>query len=65
MAPVHPGEVASFTLPGTGLDFQCSTRMIRASTDTSAALMPDVPAEVGWQDFLAGRDPALEAVLAY
>ena len=65
MAPVHPGEVASFTLPGSGLEFFCSTKLIRASSDTSAALLPDVPTEVSWADFLAGRDPALEAALGY
>ncbi|MBK7047015.1 MAG: hypothetical protein IPH48_11010 [bacterium] len=65
MAPIHPGQIASFTLPGTGLKFDCSTKMIQASNDTSAALMPDVPVEVMWEDFLAGRDPVLDAVLKY
>ena len=65
MAPVHPGQVGVFTLPGTGIGYATSTKIVRASRDTSPALMPDIPAEVSWADFLAGRDPLLEAVLAY
>ena len=65
MAPVHPGQVASFKLPGSGLELSCSTKMIQASQDTSPALMPDIETTLTWDDFLAGRDPALAAVLAY
>ena len=65
MAPVHPGRVNAFSLPGSGLEFFCSTRMVKASEDNSPALMPDVMVEVSWDDFLAGHDPVLAAVLAY
>ena len=65
MAPVHPGQVGIFKLPASGRDLYCSTKMIQASADTSPALMPDIETTVTWDDYLAGRDPALEAVLAY
>ncbi len=65
MAPVHPGQVQTFPLPGNDLTFSCSTKMIRASDDPSPALLPDIAVETSWRDFLMGRDPALEAVFEY
>lgn len=65
MAPVHPGDFHTFQLPGNGLSFFCSTKIIQASDDPAPALMPDVAVETSWSDFLAGRDAALEAVWAY
>ena len=65
MAPVHPGEVQTFQLPGNGLTFSCSTTIIQTSNDPAPALMPDVDVETSWSDFLAGRDAAMEAVWAY
>jgi len=35
----------------------------RAPGDSRLALLPDVPVELTWDDYAAGRDPVLEAAL--
>jgi hypothetical protein len=53
------GVVKQFTLPNSGLLVNCSTR--KFSDSLGDTLLPDVPAGLTFADYLADRDPALEA----
>jgi hypothetical protein len=58
------GEVRTFKLPNSELKIQYSTEFFRMQKDSDAdALYPDIPAPLALADFLAGRDPALDAAL--
>ena len=67
----HFGSVSSFTLPHSGLRVQHSTKFIDMGALIPAAepygtesLRPDLAAEQTLADYLAGRDTAVEAILA-
>jgi hypothetical protein len=56
------GDVAVVTLPNSKIVVLISGRYHeRAPGDDRLQIEPDVPAEVGWEDYAAGRDPVLEA----
>jgi Peptidase family S41 len=58
------GEVRQLNLPNSGLHIQYSTQFYRMQKDSDAdALYPDIAAPRTLADFLAGRDPALDAAL--
>jgi hypothetical protein len=58
------GDVRVVTLPASRIVVLISTRYHdRAPGDPRLALTPDVPVEVSWADYAAGRDPVLEAAL--
>ena len=58
------GEVRQMKLPNSGLRIQYSTEFYRMQKDSDAdALYPDISAPLALADFLAGRDPALDAAL--
>ena len=58
------GEVRMLALPNSGLKIQYSTEYFRLMKDSDPdALYPDVAAPRTLGDFLAGRDPALDAAL--
>ena len=60
------GEVRSFRLPNSRFRVQYSTRYWQLLEDADPpSVMPDLAAETTLADFLAGRDTALEAILAY
>ena len=64
--PNHYGEVKSFTLPNSGLNVYYSTRLfVYIEGDTSSALEPDQMVPLMAADLLTGRDPVLEAALAW
>jgi len=65
--PNHFGDSEQFTLPASGLQVRCSLLVWQNSDprDQRPWISPDLPAELSFADFFAGRDPALEAVLAY
>jgi hypothetical protein len=64
--PNHYGEVKSFTLPNSGLSVYYSTRrFVYIEGDASSALEPDRVVPLMAADLLAGRDPVLEAVIAW
>jgi hypothetical protein len=63
--PNHYGEIQTLTLPNSGLQVIYSTKYHRyIEDDTAPALMPDLLIPLNAADFLAGRDPVLEAVIA-
>jgi hypothetical protein len=56
------GDVRVVTLPASGIVVLISSRYHqRAPDDDRLALTADVPVEVTWDDYTAGRDPVLEA----
>jgi hypothetical protein len=58
------GDVDVVTLPASQIVVLVSARYHeKAPGDTRLALPPDVPAEVTWADYVAGRDSVLEAAL--
>ena len=58
------GDVDVVTLPASKIVVLISTRYHdRAPGDPRLALMPDIPVEVSWAEYVAGRDPVLEAAL--
>jgi hypothetical protein len=60
------GEVSTFTLPNSGLVVRYSTKYFRGAKDADpASLEPDVLVTRSIADFLAGRDPVLDAALRH
>lgn len=66
-APNSPGDPAHVTLPASGLIVRISTVFWQGSDprDPRAFIAPDLPAMPTWDDWIARRDPALAAILAY
>jgi hypothetical protein len=62
--PNHFGEVRKFALPNSGIEVSYSTKYFRASDDDGPSLMPDILVELTSADYLAGRDPVLEAIIS-
>jgi hypothetical protein len=59
------GEVRSFELPNSKLGVTYCTKYFRAMPASDpASLVPEVLVPSGWADYLADRDPVLEAVLS-
>jgi hypothetical protein len=59
------GDVEVVTLPASRIVVLTSARYHeRAPGDERLAIEPDRSAEVSWADYLAGRDPVLEAAAA-
>lgn len=52
-------------LPNSGLKVDYSIRYRQLLKQDSPALMPDVPVSLSSSDYIAGRDPVLEKILAY
>ncbi len=64
--PNAPGEVGILVLPNSRLSVTYSKRMWRLIHGADPpAVEPDVAVAVSSSDFLAGRDPVLEAALTY
>ncbi|TMQ57867.1 MAG: hypothetical protein E6K72_03215 [Candidatus Eisenbacteria bacterium] len=66
-APNSPGDPAHVTLPASGLVVRISTVLWQGSDprDPRPFIAPDLPASSRWSDWLAHRDPALDAIAAY
>lgn len=62
--PNHYGEIEKLTLPHLKLDVSYSTKYFRPAEEDDPSFMPDVLVELALGDFLALRDPVLEAILA-
>ncbi len=65
--PNHHGEVKTFRLPHTGWSVRHSTKYFTTDlvTGDPDALVPDLPVALTGADWLAGRDPVLDAALKY
>jgi hypothetical protein len=66
-APNSPGDPTRVTLPASGLVVRISTVLWQGSDprDPRQFIAPDLPAMPTWADWMAHRDPALAAILAY
>jgi hypothetical protein len=63
--PNSYGEIKSFPLPNSGLNVWYSTKFFQMAPGDPPSLSPDILIELTGMDYFAGRDPVLEAVLAY
>ncbi|HKB14550.1 MAG TPA: hypothetical protein VKF62_00710 [Planctomycetota bacterium] len=63
--PNHYGEVRTFQLPSTNLTVQYSTKFFRTVDGDPESVPFDLPAPTRIDDWLEGRDPVVEAVLAW
>jgi hypothetical protein len=63
--PNHFGDNRLFRLPNSGLIFFLSSVRHQRSdpADTRSAHFPDIPVSLSYADYVAGRDPAMEAIL--
>jgi hypothetical protein len=59
------GEMRAFKLPNSGVTVTYSTRYFKVSKDDPPSFMPDIRVGFTFDDYLAGRDPMLEAVFAH
>lgn len=59
------GDIRTLTLPNSGLEITYSTKYFHVVEGDPPSLMPDIHAESTVKDYFSGRDPKLEAVLAY
>ncbi len=66
-SPNHHGDAVPIVLPHTGITVSISALFWQNSDprDTRPWLQPDIPVELDWDDWAAGRDPVLEAALAW
>ena len=63
-APTGYGEVKTFVLPYSKLTVQYSTKQFVNADFPGDALQPDLPVVVNAADWFAGRDPAIDAIVA-
>jgi hypothetical protein len=65
--PNHFGDNRMFRLPNSGLVFFLSSVRHRRSDpcDMRPAHFPDIPVALAYADYIASRDPAMEAVVNY
>jgi len=61
--PNSYGEVYTLTLPRSGIGISYSTKFVQMADIDTPSLMPDAPAVLSSNDYLQGRDPALENIL--
>ena len=61
--PNRFGQLSAFTLPSSGLQVHYATKHFVRLEGDPPELVPDLPVTLTWQDYLAGRDPALEVIL--
>ena len=58
-------ENRGFSLPNSHLPVSYSIELYKFSETDTPGILPDQRIEPDWKSFLAGRDPALEWILAY
>jgi len=65
--PNHQADVEDFELPNSRIKVSCSVKLWRPFPELGdARTIPiDVPAPWTWEDYRAGRDPVLSAVLTH
>jgi len=62
--PNRFGQLSVFTLPNSGLQVKYATKHFVRVPGDPPILAPDIPVELSWEDYLAGRDPAMDRILA-
>ncbi len=61
--PNRFGQLNVLTLPASGLQVQYATKRFMRLPDDPPVLTPDLPITLGWDDYLAGRDPVMSAIV--
>jgi hypothetical protein len=56
--------VRTFELPNSSIKVSYSAKYFREADDDSPSLMPDMLVEQTSADYLAGRDPVLDAIIS-
>ena len=66
-SPSHYGDARRFVLPESGLTVRISSIYWRdwSADEKRTWVSPDIPSEPTMADYLAHRDPALEAIMAF
>lgn len=62
--PNRFGQLNAMELPNSGLRVQYATKHFVMMEGDPPMLVPDIPASPSWDDHMAGRDVALEKILA-
>ncbi len=62
--PNHFGEVRELELPNSSIKVGYSTKYFKETDDDSPSLMPEILVEQTSVDYLAGRDPVLDAIIS-
>jgi hypothetical protein len=62
--PNRFGQLNALTLPASGLQVQYATKRFRRLPGDPPMLAPDLPVTLGWEDYLAGRDPVLDLIVS-
>ncbi len=62
--PNHYGEIQTLTLPNLQLKVSYSTKYFRFAEGDDPSLLPDVPVDLTLGDYLALRDPVLDAIIS-
>lgn len=63
--PNHYGEVNRFVLPESRLVVSYSTEYFFLMEDNPSTITPEILAPISFQDYIMGRDPAMEAVISH
>jgi hypothetical protein len=65
--PSRQADAEAFSLPNSGLEVSYSSLLRQPFPELSDAteIPLDIPAPPTWSSYRAGRDPALEAILAF
>ena len=63
----HYGDPKLFLLPNTGLETRVSTLYWQDSdaSDHRLAIIPDIPVELSYTQFIEGKDPVMNAIENY
>lgn len=61
--PNHFGETRTFELPNSKIAVQYSTKFFKMQDEDTPGVMPDVMVELSSSDYIAARDPILQAAL--
>jgi hypothetical protein len=63
--PNRFGQLNYFELPNSGLRVQYATKHFLRMDGNPPILDPDIQVSTSWEDYLEGRDPVLERILAH
>ena len=63
--PNHFGEIKTLTLPNSNIQLQYSTKYFRLIESDNNTVQPDIMVSISINDFLAGKDPALDYIFNF
>ncbi|MDK2950491.1 MAG: hypothetical protein PWQ77_156 [Kosmotogales bacterium] len=63
--PNSYGEIKYLTLPNSGISVSYSTKFFKETDQKVNSLIPEIPVKLSFDDYIAGKDPSLEAIKDY